>query len=266
MFIYLSISFDQSIYLFIQIFRTLILDEVHERSVESDVLLICVRELLRHSKQLNSKGIRLILMSATADVNRYRKFFEEGGGGGMRVKTFAMSLPPTHFGSKSYFLDGSMGAFLEELEEKRKEKHRVKGGESVEETEGVKKDIQAFTSLFSHQERLFSMYLNSSSSLHSSSPPSLSSLLKSFASSSSTPLAPLMPPQPPFFSDSYNQLVVQLIQLIHQSDGDVSHKILVFLPTLRAISSLMVELRRDLQVRRREGGRGAKGREGRGKR
>ncbi|CAM6114827.1 unnamed protein product [Calypogeia fissa] len=52
-------------------FKVLILDEVHERSVESDLVLTCVKQLLR------STNIKLVLMSATADFQRYEEYFKD---------------------------------------------------------------------------------------------------------------------------------------------------------------------------------------------
>ncbi|KAF8006726.1 hypothetical protein BT93_K0898 [Corymbia citriodora subsp. variegata] len=51
-------------------YKAIILDEVHERSVESDLLLVCVKQFL-----LKNKNLRVVLMSATADIARYRDYF-----------------------------------------------------------------------------------------------------------------------------------------------------------------------------------------------
>ncbi|XP_030532472.1 DExH-box ATP-dependent RNA helicase DExH8 [Rhodamnia argentea] len=51
-------------------YKAIILDEVHERSVESDLLLVCVKQFL-----LKNKNLRVVLMSATADTARYRDYF-----------------------------------------------------------------------------------------------------------------------------------------------------------------------------------------------
>lgn len=49
----------------LQPYKCVVLDEVHERSVESDLVLTCLREFMREHRTL-----RLVLMSATADVER----------------------------------------------------------------------------------------------------------------------------------------------------------------------------------------------------
>ena len=51
-------------------YSAIIVDEVHERSVENDLLLACIRRLLPKAGEQ-----RLVLMSATADVMRLRTFF-----------------------------------------------------------------------------------------------------------------------------------------------------------------------------------------------
>ncbi|KAL3717612.1 hypothetical protein ACJRO7_009105 [Eucalyptus globulus] len=51
-------------------YKAIILDEVHERSVESDLLLIYVKQFL-----LENNNLRVVLMSATADIAKYRDYF-----------------------------------------------------------------------------------------------------------------------------------------------------------------------------------------------
>lgn len=48
-----------------------ILDEVHERDEDMDFLLLIVRKLLR----TNSTMVKVILMSATIDVNKFSAYF-----------------------------------------------------------------------------------------------------------------------------------------------------------------------------------------------
>ncbi|KAI7751903.1 hypothetical protein M8C21_002630 [Ambrosia artemisiifolia] len=51
-------------------YKVIILDEVHERSVESDLVLACVKQFL-----IKNTGLRVVLMSATADITRYKEYF-----------------------------------------------------------------------------------------------------------------------------------------------------------------------------------------------
>jgi HrpA-like RNA helicase len=55
-------------------YKVIILDEVHERSIESDLVLVCVKQFL-----LKKNDLRLVLMSATADIARYKEYFKELG-------------------------------------------------------------------------------------------------------------------------------------------------------------------------------------------
>ncbi|XP_071921506.1 DExH-box ATP-dependent RNA helicase DExH8-like [Coffea arabica] len=65
-------------------YKVIILDEVHERSVESDLVLVCVKQFL-----LKNTGLRLVLMSATADIAKYREYFRDLGRG-ERVEVLAI--------------------------------------------------------------------------------------------------------------------------------------------------------------------------------
>ncbi|KAJ8623215.1 hypothetical protein MRB53_031744 [Persea americana] len=55
-------------------YNVIILDEVHERSVESDLVLACVKQFM-----LKNNSLRLVMMSATADISRYRDYFKDLG-------------------------------------------------------------------------------------------------------------------------------------------------------------------------------------------
>ncbi|KAH6823976.1 zinc finger helicase family protein [Perilla frutescens var. hirtella] len=65
-------------------YKVIVLDEVHERSVESDLVLVCIKQFL-----LRSKDLRVVLMSATADISRYREYFKDLGRG-ERVELLAI--------------------------------------------------------------------------------------------------------------------------------------------------------------------------------
>ncbi|XP_056170365.1 DExH-box ATP-dependent RNA helicase DExH8-like isoform X3 [Syzygium oleosum] len=51
-------------------YKAIIVDEVHERSVESDLLLIYVKQFL-----LENNNLRVVLMSAIADIAKFRDYF-----------------------------------------------------------------------------------------------------------------------------------------------------------------------------------------------
>ncbi|XP_074268382.1 DExH-box ATP-dependent RNA helicase DExH8-like [Silene latifolia] len=82
-------------------YKAIILDEVHERSVESDLVLVCIKQFL-----LKNKDIRLVLMSATADISRYRDYFKDLGRD-ERVEVLAIpsSNQLTNFQRRVLYLD-----------------------------------------------------------------------------------------------------------------------------------------------------------------
>lgn len=71
-------------------YKVIILDEVHERSVESDLVLVCVKQLL-----LRNNDLRVVLMSATADTARYKNYFKDLSRG-ERVEVLAIPNSDRH--------------------------------------------------------------------------------------------------------------------------------------------------------------------------
>ncbi|GJN06186.1 hypothetical protein PR202_ga23889 [Eleusine coracana subsp. coracana] len=57
-------------------YKVIILDEVHERSVESDLILAGIKQFL-----MKRNDLRLVLMSATVDITRYKEYFRDIGRG-----------------------------------------------------------------------------------------------------------------------------------------------------------------------------------------
>ncbi|KAF6155581.1 hypothetical protein GIB67_004575 [Kingdonia uniflora] len=82
-------------------YKVIILDEVHERSVESDLVLACVKQFI-----LKKNDLRVVLMSATADISRYRDYFKDLGKG-ERVEVLAIpsSSQQTVFQRKVLYLE-----------------------------------------------------------------------------------------------------------------------------------------------------------------
>ncbi|XP_043710636.1 DExH-box ATP-dependent RNA helicase DExH8 [Telopea speciosissima] len=82
-------------------YKVIILDEVHERSVESDLVLACVKQFV-----LKNHDLRVVLMSATADISRYRDYFKDLGRA-ERVEVLAIPSPnqQTIFQRKVLYLE-----------------------------------------------------------------------------------------------------------------------------------------------------------------
>jgi HrpA-like RNA helicase len=53
-------------------FSHIVIDEVHERTLESDLLLIAIRDIL-----VRRPTLRVIIMSATLDSRRFADYFAE---------------------------------------------------------------------------------------------------------------------------------------------------------------------------------------------
>ncbi|KAL3648028.1 hypothetical protein CASFOL_008996 [Castilleja foliolosa] len=68
-------------------YKVIILDEVHERSVESDLVLVCIKQFL-----LRKNDLRVVLMSATADISRYREYFKDLG---RDERVEVLAIPPS---------------------------------------------------------------------------------------------------------------------------------------------------------------------------
>ncbi|KAJ3196566.1 hypothetical protein HK101_008478 [Irineochytrium annulatum] len=57
-----------------------VVDECHERGMETDFLLVLLRRALRRRLAAgNESSLKVILMSATADADRFRRYFEQVG-------------------------------------------------------------------------------------------------------------------------------------------------------------------------------------------
>ncbi|XP_010259561.1 PREDICTED: DExH-box ATP-dependent RNA helicase DExH8 isoform X2 [Nelumbo nucifera] len=82
-------------------YKVIILDEVHERSVESDLVLTCVKQFVPRNNDL-----RVVLMSATADIARYKDYFKDLGRD-ERVEVLAIpnSTQQTIFQRKVLYLE-----------------------------------------------------------------------------------------------------------------------------------------------------------------
>ena len=53
-------------------YNTIIIDEAHERSIQTDFTLLLIKQVLQKRKDL-----KLIIMSATIDLNKFRNFYKE---------------------------------------------------------------------------------------------------------------------------------------------------------------------------------------------
>ncbi|XBW37072.1 hypothetical protein QEN19_002650 [Hanseniaspora menglaensis] len=52
---------------------TIVIDEVHERSIETDLIIILLKRVM---KMMKNSTLKVVLMSATVDEDQYKKFFD----------------------------------------------------------------------------------------------------------------------------------------------------------------------------------------------
>ncbi|KAJ3237515.1 hypothetical protein HDU81_009328 [Chytriomyces hyalinus] len=80
----------------------ILVDEVHERSLDSDFLLLCLRRLV----SVRRSDLRVILMSATADAEKFARYFETGLGGAVSVPV--VRIPGRTFPVEAFFLEDAV--------------------------------------------------------------------------------------------------------------------------------------------------------------
>lgn len=56
-------------------FTHIIIDEVHERDLNSDLLLLVIKKILQDDKDGRERHVKLILMSATLNAKKFSKYF-----------------------------------------------------------------------------------------------------------------------------------------------------------------------------------------------
>lgn len=78
----------------------IILDEIHERNQELDFLLLVVRKLLR----TNSRTVKVVLMSATFNVEKFAKYFSSPVGNKLVAAPVIDITKRTYFNINIYYL------------------------------------------------------------------------------------------------------------------------------------------------------------------
>lgn len=53
----------------------IIIDEVHERDLESDLLLLVIKKILLDDKEKKQSHVKFVLMSATLNAKKFSKYF-----------------------------------------------------------------------------------------------------------------------------------------------------------------------------------------------
>lgn len=87
-------------------FTHIIIDEVHERDLESDFLLLVIKRIMAEDKDGKEKHVKLILMSATIDTKRFESYFQLGTKKGIVQGPPVIKIPfIPHHKIDEYYLD-----------------------------------------------------------------------------------------------------------------------------------------------------------------
>jgi small subunit ribosomal protein S24e len=85
----------------------IIVDEVHERDVDTDLLLVVLKHLLAQ-KKANNQPLKIVLMSATIDPTLFQKYFADEQG----VPANTIDVPGRSFPVTKYFMDDFASSVL----------------------------------------------------------------------------------------------------------------------------------------------------------
>jgi ATP-dependent RNA helicase DHX36 len=83
----------------------LVIDEVHERDIMIDYLLIILKRVLKARKQNGKAPVRVVLMSATMDTELFSTYFKTKNEEGYTVACPHLSVPGRAFPVKEYYLE-----------------------------------------------------------------------------------------------------------------------------------------------------------------
>ncbi|KAF9924102.1 hypothetical protein FBU30_005866 [Linnemannia zychae] len=89
----------------------IVVDEVHERDIDTDFLLVLLRQMQRERRAKGLPVIKLILMSATIDTGLFASYFGEGFKGGQCP---TITVPGRTFPVKQIFLDELLDSMSKE--------------------------------------------------------------------------------------------------------------------------------------------------------
>lgn len=83
----------------------LVIDEVHERDIMIDYLMIVLKRVCKQRKKDGKPGLKVVLMSATMDTELFAKYFAYEDGEGNTMECPHLSVPGRTFPVKEFFLD-----------------------------------------------------------------------------------------------------------------------------------------------------------------
>lgn len=83
----------------------LVIDEVHERDIMIDYLLIILKRILKDRRMSGRAGVKVVLMSATMDTELFAGYFGGKDQDGNYVGCPHLSVPGRTFPVKEYYLE-----------------------------------------------------------------------------------------------------------------------------------------------------------------
>lgn len=72
-------------------YSMLVLDEAHERTVNSDVLMALIKDIVKARSNQGNK-LKLVVMSATLDLDKFTKYFESDAVVTVKGRTFPIEV------------------------------------------------------------------------------------------------------------------------------------------------------------------------------
>ncbi|KAI5782717.1 P-loop containing nucleoside triphosphate hydrolase protein [Geopyxis carbonaria] len=91
----------------------LVVDEVHERDIMIDYLLIILKRVTKERKRLGKPAVKVVLMSATMDTELFASYFTHKQSDGSYSNCPSLSVPGRTFPVKEFFLDDIQTALQE---------------------------------------------------------------------------------------------------------------------------------------------------------
>ena len=116
----------------------IVMDEVHERDIETDLLLVIIKRILAQRRREGKREIKLVLMSATVDPKLFQDYFAELSPLGRPAPV--VEIPGRSFPVEKHFLNETVGR-LQALE------LPLKMGGRVWQDKGVREYIHRETAL-----------------------------------------------------------------------------------------------------------------------
>lgn len=89
----------------------IIIDEIHERDVEVDFLLILLKNIVKRRQQANQSVPKIVLMSATIDADLFAEYFQNESLDGALARCPTLNVPGRTFPVKERYLEDLVQQF-----------------------------------------------------------------------------------------------------------------------------------------------------------